>query len=116
MAKMKLIIAYVKPERFKLVKKELYKAEVFKMSVTQARGCGTQKGFVEVLRGTVEEVNLLQKMRIEIAVNDNFVQPTIEAIVRGAKTGSVGDGKIFVLPLEQCIRIRTGERGNEAIG
>ncbi len=113
---MKLIVAYVKPERFKSVKMELYKAEVFKMSVTQARGCGTQKGFVEILRGSAEEVNLLPKIRLEIAVNDNFVQPTIDAIIKGARTGEIGDGKIFVLPLEHCIRIRTGETGGKAIG
>ena len=113
---MKLIIAYVKPERFKEVKKELYKAEVFKMSVTNSRGCGQQKGFTEIFRATTQEVNLLPKIRIEIAVNDDFVEPTIQAITAGAKTGEIGDGKIFVLPLEDCIRIRTGETGKKAIG
>ena len=113
---MKLIIAYVKPERFKEVKKELYKAEVFKMSVTNSRGCGQQKGFTEVFRTTSEEVNLLPKVRIEIAVNEDFVEATIDAIVRGARTGEVGDGKIFVIPLQECVRIRTGERGGTAIG
>jgi nitrogen regulatory protein P-II 2 len=113
---MKLVIAYIKPERFKEVKKELYKAEVFKMSVTNARGCGQQKGFTEVFRTSGEEVNLLPKVRIEIAVNEGFVEPTIDAIVKGARTGDVGDGKIFVIPLHECVRIRTGERGQEAIG
>jgi nitrogen regulatory protein P-II 1 len=112
---MKLIIAYVKPERFKSVKKELYKAEVFKMSVTQARGCGTQKGFVEILRGSAEEVNLLPKIRLEIAVNDNFVQPTIDAIIKGARTGDIGDGKIFVYPVDDVVRVRTKERGCSAV-
>ena len=113
---MKLIIAYVKPERFKEVKKELYKADIFKMSVTNSRGCGQQKGFTEVFRSTRLEVNLLPKIRIEIAVNDDFVEPTINAIVNGAKTDEIGDGKIFIVPLEECIRIRTGEKGTNAIG
>jgi nitrogen regulatory protein P-II 1 len=113
---MKLIIAYVKPERFKEVKKELSKADVFRMSVSKARGCGEQKGFIEVLRATTHEVNLLPKIRIEIAVNDDFVEKTVDAIIRGAKTDTLGDGKIFLLPLEDCIRIRTGERGPDAIG
>lgn len=113
---MKLIIAYVKPERFKEVKKELYKAGVARMSVSRARGCGEQKGFTEVFRAVTQEVNLLPKIRIEIAVNDSFLDKTVDAIVKGAKTGTIGDGKIFVLPIEECIRIRTGERGVAAIG
>jgi nitrogen regulatory protein P-II 1 len=113
---MKLIIAYVKPERFKEVKRELYKAEVYRMSVSKSRGCGEQKGFTEILRATTQEVNLLPKIRIEIAVNDDFIKPTIEAITRGARTDSMGDGKIFVIPMEECVRIRTGESGPDAIG
>ncbi len=113
---MKLVIAYVKPERFKEVKKELYKAEVYKMSVTKVRGCGQQKGFTEIFRGTSQEVNLLPKIRLEIAVNEDFVEPTIEAIMKGARTGEVGDGKIFVVTLAETVRIRTGERGGRAIG
>jgi len=113
---MKLIIAMVQPHKLPDVKKALYDAEVFKMTVTNALGCGQQKGFTETYRGVIHEVNLLKKVRLEIAVNDDFVKPTIEAIVRGAKTGSIGDGKIFLLDLPECIRIRTGERGREAIG
>lgn len=113
---MKLIIAYVKPERFKEVKKELYKAGVYRMSVSRIRGCGEQRGFTEILRATTQEVNLLPKIRIEIAVNDDFVDPTVEAIVSGAKTDSMGDGKIFILPIEECVRIRTGEKGPDAVG
>ena len=79
-------------------------------------GCGQQKGYSESYRGIDIEVNLLKKVRIEIGVNDSFVTPTIEAIVRGAQTGEIGDGKIFILPLEECIRIRTGETGSDAIG
>jgi nitrogen regulatory protein P-II 1 len=98
------------------VKQELFKAEVFKMSVTNAMGCGQQKGYIEQFRGIEMEVNLLKKVRVEIAVNDNFVKPTIDAIIRGARSGEIGDGKIFVLPIEECIRIRTGETGSAAIG
>jgi nitrogen regulatory protein P-II 1 len=113
---MKLIIAYIQPHMLNEVKQELFKAEVFKMSITNAMGCGQQKGYVEQFRGVEMEVNLLKKVRVEIAVNDNFVKPTIEAIIRGARSGEIGDGKIFVLPIEECIRIRTGETGSTAIG
>ncbi|HEY5621563.1 MAG TPA: P-II family nitrogen regulator [Pontiella sp.] len=113
---MKLIIAYVQPEQLNEVKQSLYEKEVYKMSVTNAMGCGQQKGYHETYRGADIEVNLLKKVRIEIAVNDEFVEPTIEAIIAGARTGNIGDGKIFVLDLGECIRIRTGEKGPEAVG
>jgi nitrogen regulatory protein P-II 2 len=113
---MKLIIAYIQPHKLNDVKQELYKAEVYKMSVTNALGCGQQMGYHESYRGADEEVNLLKKVRIEIGVNDKFVKPTIDAIIKGARTDQIGDGKIFVLPLDDCIRIRTKESGGEAIG
>ena len=113
---MKLITAYIQPERLSDVKQELYKAEIYKMSVTNAMGCGQQRGYHESYRGVDIEVNLLKKVRLEIAVNEAFVQPTIDAIIKGARTGEIGDGKIFVLDLMECIRIRTGETGREAIG
>ncbi len=113
---MKLIIAYIQPHKLKDVKKALYKAQVYKMSVTNAMGCGEQQGYEESYRGIKFEVNLLKKVRLEIAVNEAFVEPTIEAIIDGAKTGQIGDGKIFVADLPECVRIRTGERGGEAIG
>ena len=113
---MKLIIAYIQPEKLSDVKQELYKAEVFKMSVTNAMGCGQQKGYHESYRGVDIEVNLLKKVRMEIAVNEDFVQPTVDAIIKGARTGEIGDGKIFIIDLVECIRIRTGETGNLAIG
>ena len=113
---MKLIIAMIQPHKLPDVKKALFAAEVFKMTVTNVLGCGQQKGFTETYRGVVHEVNLLKKVRLEIAVNDAFVQPTIDAIIRGAKTGKIGDGKIFILDLPRCIRIRTQEEGTEAIG
>ncbi len=113
---MKLIIAYIQPEKLSDVKQELYKAEVFKMSVTNAVGCGQQKGYHESYRGVDIEVNLLKKIRLEIAVNQDFVQPTVDAIIKGARTGEIGDGKIFIVDLVECIRIRTGETGSVAIG
>lgn len=113
---MKLIIAYIQPHKLNRVKQELYKMEVRKMSVTNALGCGQQAGYQESYRGVEIEVNLLKKIRVEIAVNDDFVQPTVDAIISGARSGEIGDGKIFILPLEECIRIRSGERGNDAIG
>jgi len=113
---MKLIIAYIQPHKLNDVKQELYKAEVFKISVTNAMGCGQQKGFHESYRGVDIEVNLLKKVRVEIAVNDNFVKPTVDAIIKGARSGEIGDGKIFIVPLEDCIRIRTGETGSVAVG
>ena len=113
---MKLVIAYIQPEKLNDVKQALYEAEVFKVSVTNALGCGQQRGYTESYRGVAVEVNLLKKVRLEIAVNEGFVQPTIDAVIRGARTGRIGDGKIFVLNLPECIRIRTGETGKEAIG
>jgi len=113
---MKLIIAVIQPERLPEVKKALFEEEVHKMTVSNVIGCGQQKGFTETYRGVIHEVNLLKKVQLEIAVNDDFVEATIEAIIKGARTGKIGDGKIFVLPLECCVRIRTGEQGGEAIG
>ncbi|MBN2711497.1 MAG: P-II family nitrogen regulator [Planctomycetes bacterium] len=113
---MKLITAYIQPEKLNDVKQELYKAEIHKMSVTNALGCGQQKGYHESYRGVDMEVNLLKKVRIEIAVNDEFTKKTIDAIIAGARTGNIGDGKIFVTTLDECYRIRTGETGHDAIG
>jgi len=112
----KLIIAIIKPHRLEEVKKELYKAEVNLITVSEVLGHGRQKGITEVYRGVKESGNLLKKVRLEIAVNDDFVKPTIDAIIKGAKTGEIGDGKIFVTDLNDCIRIRTEERGSSAIG
>ncbi|MEJ2646916.1 MAG: P-II family nitrogen regulator [Sedimentisphaerales bacterium] len=113
---MKLIIAYIQPHKLQDVKRSLYKNEVFKISVTNALGCGAQKGYHESYRGVDFEVNLLKKVRLEIAVNDGFVDKTVKAIIDGARTGQIGDGKIFIIDLGECIRIRTGQTGSEAIG
>jgi len=113
---MKLIIAIIQPHRLEEVKKELYAAEVNLITVSEVLGHGRQKGVTEVYRGVKETGNLLRKVRLEIAVNNAFVEPTVNAIVRGARTGETGDGKIFILDLEECVRIRTGERGGAAIG
>jgi len=113
---MKLIVAYIQPEKLNAVKQSLFEEKVYKLSVTNALGCGQQMGYHETYRGTDIEVNLLKKIRLEIAVNEDFVEPTVEAIIKGARTGNIGDGKIFVTALEECIRIRTGETGRDAIG
>ncbi len=113
---MKKIEAIIQPDALEGVKEMLYEAQIFKMTVHRVRGCGQQRGYSESYRGKIYKVNLLEKVKLEIAVNDNFVQPCIDAIIKGARTGSIGDGKIFVTDLERCVRIRTGEEGSEAIG
>ncbi len=113
---MKLVIAIIQPHKLEEVKEELYKAEVNLLTVSEVMGHGRQMGVAEVYRGHKETGNLLRKIRLEIAVNDNFLEPTIKAIVKGAKSGETGDGKIFVMDLKECIRIRTEERGGTAIG
>lgn len=113
---MKLIIAIIQPYKLEEVKEELYKAQVNLITVSEVMGHGRQKGVAEVYRGHKETGNLLRKIRLEIAVNDDFVEPTIRAITKGAKSGATGDGKVFILDLAECVRIRTEERGAIAIG
>jgi len=113
---MKLITAMIQPNRLQDVQDALFKANVTKMTVSNALGCGQQKGYDETYRGAVHEVNLLKKVRLEIAVNEDYVEPTVNAIIAGARTGKIGDGKIFITDLAEVIRIRTGERGKVAIG
>ena len=113
---MKLIVTYIQPQRLNAVKQALYDAQIFKMSVTNALGCGEEHGYQESYRGVGIEVDLLKKVRLELALNEDFVQPATDAIIKGAKTGEVGDGKIFISDLSECIRIRTGETGKDAIG
>ncbi|MBW8016009.1 MAG: P-II family nitrogen regulator [Planctomycetes bacterium] len=113
---MKLIIAYIQPHRLEEVKKSLAEADVGKMSITNSLGCGAQKGYHESYRGVEFDVNLLKKIRIEIAVTEDFLKTTTDAIIAGARTGEIGDGKIFILDLTDCIRVRTGVTGRDAIG
>ena len=115
---MKLIIAIIQPSKLEAVKAALTEVEVVRLTVMDCQGFGRQKGQIEIYRGHEFAVNLLRKVQLQIAVNDDFVEPTISAIIKGGRTdekGAIGDGKIFVLPLDDCIRIRTGERGSEAI-
>jgi len=113
---MKLVIAIIQPDKLEDVKEELYKHEVNLITVSEVLGHGRQKGLSEVYRGAKENGNLLRKLRLEIAVNDSFLERTVKAIIRGARSGNIGDGKIFVLELSECIRIRTEEHGGIAIG
>jgi len=113
---MKLIVAMIQPHKLPDVKKALLDEGVTKMTVTNALGCGQQGGFTETYRGVMHEVNLLKKLRVEIAVNEEYLDATVNAIIEGAKSGTIGDGKIFITDLTECIRIRTGEKGKSAIG
>lgn len=115
---MKLIIAIIQPHKLEEVKAELTKNEIYRLTVSDVQGYGQQKGKTEVFRGHEYQVNLLRKVRLEIAVNDDFVKPTVDAILKAARTGEegkIGDGKIFILPIEEVIRIRSGDRGSSAI-
>jgi nitrogen regulatory protein P-II 1 len=111
----KLVIAIVRPEKANDVLEALYRAEVRGVSISRVQGHGGELERVETYRGSTVKMGLADKVRLEIAVSDNFVQPTIEALREGARTGEVGDGKIFVLPLERVVRIRTGETDNRAV-
>ena len=113
---MKMITAIIQPHRLDEVKKALYEVDVNLITVSEVLGHGRQKGVDEYYRGSKETGNLLRKIRLDIAVNENFVEPTVKAITKGARTGKIGDGKIFITPLERVIRIRTGDEGNQAIG
>jgi len=112
---MKLIIAIIQPGRLEAVKQSLASVEVVRLTVVDCQGFGRQRGRIDSLRGRQVGVQLQPKVQLQIAVNEDFVERTIEAISRGGQSGQIGDGKIFVLPMDDCIRIRTGERGEEAI-
>jgi nitrogen regulatory protein P-II 2 len=113
---MKLIVAIIRPEKVEAVQEALAKHEICLMTASDVRGCGRQRGFKENFRGAEGVIRLISKVKLEIAVNDNFVEPAVKSILAAAVTGKIGDGKIFVLPLEECYRIRTGETGSVAIG
>ena len=112
---MKLVVAIVRPEKLSDVLVELFKAEVQGLTISEVRGHGGEIEQVETYRGTTVKMALSEKVRLEIGVSDSFVQPTVEAIMRGARTGSVGDGKIFVLPVEKIYRIRSREEDQAAV-
>jgi nitrogen regulatory protein P-II 2 len=115
---MKLILAIIQPSKLEAVKEALNKVEVFRLTVVDVQGFGRQKGQSELYRGHELTVNMLRKVQLQIAVNEDFVEPTINAVISAARSGPegrIGDGKIFILPLEDVVRIRTGERGPEAI-
>jgi nitrogen regulatory protein P-II 2 len=115
---MKMIIAIIRPDKLEAVQAALSEKEVSLMTVSDVRGCGRQRGFTESYRGSEVVIRLLSKVKLEIAVNDAFVKPVVDAILTASRSepGRIGDGKIFVLPLEECYRIRTGESGTVAIG
>lgn len=112
---MKLVIGIVRPEKANEVLEALYRAEVRGLSMSRVQGHGGELDRVETYRGTTVKMGLSEKVRFEIAVSDDFVQPTIDALCGGARTGEVGDGKIFVVPLERAVRFRTGEADHSAV-
>ena len=116
---MKMIIAIIRPERFEAVQSALVAQDIHLMTVSDVRGCGTQRGYAEQFRGNkIGQIRLLPKVKLEIAVNEEFVKPAVQAIITAAKSepSHLGDGKVFVLNLEDCYRVRTGETGSAAIG
>ena len=112
---MKLVVAIVRPERVNAVLEELYKADVQGLSISRVQGHGGEREQVETYRGTTVKMGLSEKVRLEIGVSNHFVKPTVDAIIAAARTGAVGDGKIFVLPVEKVYRIRTGEEDQQAV-
>jgi nitrogen regulatory protein P-II 1 len=111
----KLVIAVVRPEKANEVLEALYRADVRGVSMSRVQGHGGETEQVQTYRGTTVQMGLAEKVRFEIAVSDDFVQPTVDALTKGARTGEVGDGKIFVVPLEQAVRIRTGDTDTRAV-
>jgi len=112
---MKLIVAIVRPDKLNAVLESLYRAEVRGLSISRVEGHGGETERVETYRGTTVKLSLHEKVRLEIGVSDPFVEPTVQAILNAARTGTVGDGKIFVLPVEKVVRIRTGEEDEGAV-
>lgn len=112
---MKKIEAVIKPFKLDEVKEALQEIGLQGITVTEARGFGRQKGHTELYRGAEYVVDFLPKVKIEVVVDDNMVDKTVEAIIAAARTGRIGDGKIFIMPVEEAIRIRTGEKGSDAI-
>ena len=113
---MKMIVAIIRPEKLEAVQQALNAVDVYLMTASDVRGCGRQRGYSEQYRGNQVVIRLLSKVKLEIAVNDDYVKPAVDAIVKAAHSGNIGDGKVFVLDLQDCYRIRTGESGIAAIG
>jgi nitrogen regulatory protein P-II 1 len=112
---MKLVVAVVRPERLGAVLEELFRAEIQGLTITRVQGHGGEREQVETYRGTTVKMELSEKVQLQIGVSNHFVEPTVQAIVKAARTGAVGDGKIFVLPVEKIYRIRTGEEDQAAV-
>ena len=112
---MKLVVAVIRPDRLSQVLEELFRANVAGLTISRVQGHGGETERVETYRGTTVKMELSDKVRIEIGVSDHFVEPTVAAIVSGARTGDVGDGKIFVMPVDRVVRIRTGEEDRAAV-
>lgn len=112
---MKLVTAIIRPESLHSVLEELFRANVAGLTITRVQGHGGEIERVETYRGTTVKMELTEKVRLDIGVSDHFVEPTVQAILAGARTGEVGDGKIFVLPVERVVRIRTGEEDRAAV-
>src|SRR5512141_1038599 len=111
---MKLVTAIIRPEKLNDVLESLFRAKIAGLTISRVQGHGGETERVETYRGTTVKMELTEKVRIEIGVSDHFVEPTIDAIIAGARTGDVGDGKIFVMPVERVVRIRTGETDRAA--
>jgi nitrogen regulatory protein P-II 1 len=112
---MKLIVAIVRRERLSAILEELFKAQVSGLTISHVQGHGGEREQVETYRGTTVKMELSDKVRLEIGVSNHFVEPTVQAILKAARTGAVGDGKIFVVPVEKVVRIRTGEEDQAAV-
>jgi nitrogen regulatory protein P-II 1 len=112
---MKLVVAIIRPDRLTDVLEELYRADVQGLTISRVQGHGGERDHVETYRGMTVKMELSEKVRLEIGVSNHFVEPTVQAILRAARTGAVGDGKIFVLPVEKIYRIRTGEEDQAAV-
>ena len=112
---MKLVVAVIRPDRLSNVLEELFRAKIAGLTISRVRGHGGETERVETYRGTTVKMELTEKVRLEIGVSDHFVEPTVDAIVKGARTGDVGDGKIFVMPVDNIVRIRTGETDRAAV-
>src|ERR671913_289894 len=112
---MKLVVAIIRPDRLTDVLEELYREDVQGLTISRVRGHGGEREHVETYRGMTVKMELSEKVRLEIGVSNHFVEPTVQAIMRGARTGDVGDGKIFVVPVEKVFRIRTGEEDQAAV-